>query len=154
MKKYLLLLVLLPVFFCLTARADFYKWVDEKGDTQITDYPPPENTAAKDIEVHITPPAGITNPQNPDDSSKNKDAKQANTVIYTRNNCIDCDKAREFLKSKNVVFTEYNMDTDKEAAAKRKEVDAGEDVPFAVINKTHITGFSENYYDTALKKEP
>ena len=155
MKKCLLLFALLSVFFCQTAMADFYKWVDENGETRITDYPPPQEASAKDIEIHKSPPPDMTNAQSTDDASKDKEAKKVTVVIYTRNNCSDCDKAREYLKSKDVAFTEYNMDTDEKAAAKRKEVDPdGEDVPFAVFNKRHITGFSETYYDAALKKQP
>jgi glutaredoxin 3 len=154
MKKYLFLFVLLSVFLGRSAIADFYKWVDEKGETQITDFPPPQDKVAKDIEIHLSPAANITDTQKSDDSSKDKDAKKTNAVLYTRNNCPDCDKAREYLKSKNFAFTEYNMDTDKDAASKRKEIDDGEDVPFAFINKTRIFGFSESAYNTALKKEP
>ena len=52
MKKYLLLLMLLFFFLYGTANADFYKWEDENGATQITDYPPPQDKSAKDVQVH------------------------------------------------------------------------------------------------------
>jgi glutaredoxin len=150
MKKCLLLFVLLSFFLCQTAMADFYKWVDEKGETQITDFPPPQDKVAKDVEIHKSPTVDLTNKENADDSAK----KKINVVLYTKNDCADCDKAREYLKSKNIAFTEYNMDYDKEAAAKRKEVDDGDDVPFAVINKSRVFGFKESVYDKALKVEP
>jgi glutaredoxin len=150
MKKCLLLFVLLSFLLCQTAMADFYKWVDEKGETQITDFPPPQDRVAKDVEIHKSPTIDLTNKENADDSAK----KKINVVLYTKNDCADCDKAREYLKSKNIAFTEYNMDYDKEAAAKRKEVDDGDDVPFAVINKSRIFGFKESVYDKALKVEP
>jgi glutaredoxin len=132
--------------------ADFYKWVDEKGETKITDYPPPQDEAAKDVEIHKSPSEDSTNLQN-EDNQKSQNKKSA-VVIYTKNDCKDCDKAREFLKSKNIPFTEYNMDTDENAAAKRKEIDDGVDVPFAIINKNHVYGFSESVYDRVLKMEP
>ena len=56
MKKYVFLSVLFSVFLCQTAMADFYKWVDEKGEIQITDYPPPENKAVKKIEIMRSAP--------------------------------------------------------------------------------------------------
>ena len=102
MKKFLLLFCLLSVFFCRTAMADFYKWVDEKGETQITDYPPPLDKAAKDVEIHKSSAEDITNPQ--EDVQKSQKKKEV-VVIYTKNDCKDCDKAREFLKSKNIPFT-------------------------------------------------
>jgi hypothetical protein len=46
------------------------------------------------------------------------------------------------------------MDTDKTSAARRKEVDDSEDVPFAIINKNHVFGFSESVYNKALKPSP
>ena len=154
MKKYLLLFILLSLCLCQTAMADFYKWVDEKGETQITDYPPPQDKSAKDVQIHKYQPEDPTDMQNADDSTKNKSHKEANIVLYTKNDCIACDKAREYLTSKKTPFTEYNMDTDKKAVIKRKELDSGDDVPFAIINKNQIYGFSESVYDKALKMEP
>jgi len=46
------------------------------------------------------------------------------------------------------------MDKDKTAAAKRKDIDDSEDVPFAIINKNHVYGFSESVYNRALKPSP
>ena len=86
--------------------------------------------------------------------AKSKAQKKPDVTLYTKNDCADCDKAREFLKSKNFSFTEYNMDKDKTAAAKRKDIDDSEDVPFAIINKNHVYGFSESVYNRALKPSP
>jgi len=86
--------------------------------------------------------------------AKSKAQKKPDVTLYTKNDCADCDKAREFLKSKNFSFTEYNMDKDKTAAAKRKDIDYSEDVPFAIINKNHVYGFSESVYNRALKPSP
>jgi glutaredoxin len=75
-------------------------------------------------------------------------------VLYTKNNCPDCEKAKEFLNSKNVPFIEYNMDTDEKAVAKRKEVDQGDEVPFAIINRNQVYGFSESVYNKVLQMQP
>jgi glutaredoxin len=157
MKKYLFLLVLFVFFLYGTANATFYKWEDENGATQITDYPPPQDKSAKDVQVHKYESDDLTNLQNENEQessskdSKLKSKKNPEVILYTKNDCIDCDKAREFLKSKNIPFSEYNMDNDKTSAARRKEVDDSEDVPFAVINKNHVYGFSESVYNRALK---
>lgn len=154
MKKYIFLLMLFSVFLCRTATADFYKWVDDKGQTQITDYPPPQGKAAKNIEIHKTESEKPIIAEKEDVSSKIKAKKKTDVVIYTKNDCQDCDKARDFLKSKNVTFTEYNMDTDENAVIKRKEIDSDEDVPFAIINRNQVHGFSESVYDRVLQMEP
>jgi hypothetical protein len=46
------------------------------------------------------------------------------------------------------------MDNDKTSAVRRKEVDDIEDVPFAIINKNQVYGFSESVYNKALKSNP
>jgi Glutaredoxin and related proteins len=159
MKKYLLLLMLFFFFLYGMANADFYTWEDENGATQITDYPPPQGKSAKDVQVHKYESDNSTDLQNAEEDgsskdSKSKSQKKPEVVLYTKNDCKDCDKAREFLKSKNIPFTEYNMDTDKTSAARRKEVDDSEDVPFAIINKNHVFGFSESVYNKVLKTSP
>jgi glutaredoxin len=157
MKKFLVLFVFLSAFICQTAMADLYKWTDEKGEIQITDYPPPENKNVKNVQTYKAPSEDRTNLQNDADqksSSKDKANKEIDAVLYTKNNCKDCDRAREYLKSKNVPFTEYNMDTDKNAAVQRKKIDDSEDVPFAIINKNQLFGFSESLYNKVLKQNP
>jgi len=149
MKKYLWF-ILLFVFFCGTANADFYSWEDEDGATQITDYPPPNDVKAKNIQFHSFESGGAESLENNGETSGQANAK-ADVVIYTKNDCGDCDKARDYLKSKNISFTEYNMDNDVNAAIRRKEIDEGEDVPFAIINRNHVYGFSESVYERTLK---
>ncbi len=152
MKKYIVLSILFSVFLCQTATADFYKWIDEKGEMQITDYPPPEDKSAKNIEIHEV---GSGNPPNAEnDAAKAKNQKKPDVVLYTKNDCKDCDKARDFLNSKQVPFVEYNMDTDENAVAKRKEVDQGDEVPFAIINRNQVYGFSESVYNKVLQMQP
>ena len=160
MKKYLLLLMLLLFFLSGTANADFYKWEDENGATQITDYPPPQGKPAKDVQVRKYESDKLTDLQKEEEressskDNKSKSQKKPIVVLYTKNDCKDCDKAREFLKSKDIPFTENNMDNDKTSVARRKEVDDTEDVPFAIINKNQVYGFSETIYNRALKSIP
>jgi glutaredoxin len=159
MKKYLLLLMLFFFFLYGTANATFYTWEDENGTTQITDYPPPQGKSAKDVQVHKYGSDNSTDLQNAEEDGSSKDGKSKSqkkpeVVLYTKNDCKDCDKAREFLKSKNILFTEYNMNNDKTSAARRKEVDDSEDVPFAIINKNRVFGFSESIYNKVLKSNP
>ncbi len=155
MKKYLLFFILLSFCLCNTAMADYYKWVDENGNTQITDYPPPQDKPSKDVQIHKYEPEDSANLQNEDDQkSTNKNKSKKEIVLYTKNDCVDCDKAREYLTSKNIPFIEYNIDKDKKAAIQRKAFDDSEDVPFAIINKRQVFGFSASVYDKVLKSGP
>ncbi len=149
-----IILLIFPILFLLysTANADYYKWEDETGATHITDYPPPQADTHKNVKVHKD--SSDNPPIDDEQESKSKAQKKTDVTLFTKNDCADCDKARDFLKSKKVTFTEYNMDKDKSAAAKRKSVDDGEDVPFAIINRNQVYGFTESVYNRALKATP
>ena len=160
MTKYLLFLMISVFIFYGAANADFYKWEDETGTVHITDYPPPDTNSSKKVEVHkyqddnTSPEQQEEEQEVPFKDSKSKKNKKPEVILYTKDDCKDCDSAREFLKSKKISFKEYNMDRDKDAVAKRKEIDDSADVPFAIINRTQVYGFSESVYDRALQLTP
>jgi len=149
MKKYLFFLLALIFSFTGTVYADFYTWEDESGVSHITDYPPPQTQKSRNVKVYEKDSSN-TQPEKAQADAEKKPV----ITLYTKKNCPDCDKAREFLKSKNLVFTEYNMDEDPKAAVKRKEIDDNSDVPFAIINRIQVYGFSETIYNRALKSSP
>jgi glutaredoxin-like protein NrdH len=149
MKKNLFILLALILMIAGTADADYYTWEDESGVSHITDYPPPQNLKNRTLKVYEENASRL-----PDEKTAAQAGKKSDITLYTKNNCPDCDKAREFLNSKNLAFTEYNTDEDQTAAAKRKAIDDGSDVPFAIINKNQVYGFSEAVYNRALKSSP
>ncbi len=152
MKNNILWFLVAIFTFTTMAYADFYTWEDENGTTHITDYPPPQSKKSQGVKVY----KGDNN-QTSDAQAAGPAVKAEKTpdiLLFTKNECPDCDKARAFLKSQKISFTEYNMDTDKNAAAKRKEFDDTNDVPFAVINRAQVYGFSETVYKRALKSAP
>ncbi|OGP89839.1 MAG: hypothetical protein A2031_00400 [Deltaproteobacteria bacterium RBG_19FT_COMBO_43_11] len=151
MTKYLLFIMILFFFLFSTANAAFYTWEDESGVTHITDYPPPQTSSTKKIQIHKNDSDNSSTVQE-EDTSKNQ--RKPDVTIFTKNDCKDCDKAREFLQSQNISFTEYNMDTNPDAVERRKNIDDSEDVPFAIINRNQVYGFSEAVYNRALKLFP
>jgi glutaredoxin len=152
MKKYLIGLFAFVLAFTSAAYADFYTWQDDEGNTHITDYPPPRNKKSQGLKVYKSAGNESSDPQTT--GRTGKAVKASSIILFTKNECPDCDKAREFLITQKLAFTEYNMDTDKNAAALRKEFDDTSDVPFAVINRAQVYGFSEAVYKRALKSEP
>ncbi len=151
MTKHILLFITLFFIFAGTAQADLYKWEDENGIIHITDYPPPAKSG-KNIRLHKQD--APVQEKEEQEISNTEQKKGPSVVLYTKDSCSDCDTAREFLKSKNISFTEYNTDTNKEAAKKRKLIDDSDDAPFAIINNNHVYGFSEMVYNKALKAKP
>lgn len=142
MKKQLFLLLALIVMIAGPANADFYTWKDEAGVSHITDYPPPKNLKVKSFE-------GSSKPA---EQPAAKKEKKPSITFYTKDKCPNCDKAREFLTAKELTFTEYNIDQDEAAAAKRKAIDDSTNVPFVLIDSYQIDGFSEAAYNSVLKK--
>lgn len=149
MKKHLLFLLALMMIFAGTTFAEFYTWEDESGVPHITDYPPPPNQKSQNVKVHEKRSPVAQPEQVPADAEK-----KPVITLYTKNDCPDCVKAKEYLNAKKLAFTEYNIDVDKAAAAKRKEIDDSSDVPFAIINRIQVYGFSEAVYNRALKSAP
>ncbi len=148
MKIYLAVVLSLLFLMSTAAFADYYTWEDEDGTVHMTDYPPPQFKTAPGVKVYKK--------DVPEDLEENDvvEEKKPEIVLYTKNDCPDCDKAKDFLRSRNLPFTEHNMDTDPDAGVKRKELDDSDDVPFAVINRVQVYGFSETVYNRALKLTP
>ncbi len=151
-KRLFFITVLFLFFLCfIAAHADYYTWEDESGVTHITNYPPPQTASPKNVQVHKFESGGVSTEEA---VTAAPIEKKPDIVLYTKNECSDCDKAREFLQSQNIAFTEHNMDNDPEIAAQRKNVDDSEEVPFAIINRNHVYGFSESVYNRAMKLLP
>ena len=164
MKKFLLLLMLLFFFLYGTANANFYTWEDENGAKQITDYPPPQSKSAKDVQVHKYESESSDDPvpaeKNQQDASKKtlsneqniEQKKNRDVVLYTTSWCPWCKKARDFFTSRNIYFTDYDIEKDKEAAQRKKQLDNNNGIPFAIINGQSIHGYNPAAYENALQK--
>jgi len=151
------------VFFALQslAVADFYKWEDEAGNIHITDYPPPVKNA-KNIEVRkegeifkdiCIRPSREEKASEQSSSEKNTSGQNQNheVILYTTSWCPYCTKARDFFTARNIDFTEYDIEKDRDAAERKNELDPKGGVPFAIINGNSIHGYSESAYKRALQ---
>ena len=64
--------------------------------------------------------------------------------IYTKNACIFCDRAKEVFKSKNLIFSEYNIFTNPEYLDELLKRSNGlKKMPQIFINNQHIGGFDK-----------
>lgn len=60
--------------------------------------------------------------------------------IYTSDTCIQCKKAKEYLKNNNIEFIEYNISSNEEF--KRELIKKGYlSVPIIVVDNQDILGF-------------
>jgi glutaredoxin len=167
--------VLIGLSLCMPSAAEMYKWVDDQGVQHFSDEIPSQN--ASDIETlpsyqssyrndteYDAPTEPINEAIKSTDPSESNDAESADTdtsesynsaevELYSTSWCGYCVKARKFLQSKGVPFTEYDIEKDKEAAKRKIELGGGMGVPFAMINGKGIYGFSEAAYESALAQK-
>ncbi len=152
----------------VTAVADLYQWVDEEGGVHFSDEPPPPDNRFQDLERVPSPPQWpVTASEAPDRvegtaPSQSSSTKQLPEVkpfqaskkveLYVTKWCKYCTMARNYLRSKNVPFVEYDIEKDSAAAKRREALEKRSGVPLAVINDTVILGFSEAAYEKALNR--
>ncbi len=76
----------------------------------------------------------------------------ARVVIYSKNYCPFCDRAKALLKNKNVAFEERNIDGNAEEIQKLMEKTSWRTFPQIFINDEFIGGFDDmNALDQAGK---
>ena len=146
--------------------ADMYKWVDENGITHFSDTPPnaTDNSDIETLPTVTTPENNGYTQDNNSTESENRDnslnptdtiQKKSRGIkpkveLYTTSWCPWCKKAKAFFRSKGIVFTEYDIEKDKEAARRKMQIDRQQGVPFAVINGEGIHGYNVKAYKDAL----
>lgn len=162
MFKIFLSILSILLLFTGAASADFYKWEDAEGNLHITDYPPPKNSAKK-VKVHETdanadstvprpsPKTEIPSPA-PGLSSETKSRTAHEVILYTTSWCPYCKMAKAYFESKGIPYTDYDIEKDPEAAARKKQLTVG-GVPFAIVNGEPISGYAPGAYDAALGKK-
>ncbi len=155
---FVFVLLALTIYLSSTAAAEMYKWVDDKGEMHISDSPPPAAKSPGEIKVYKdsqgdsldTAPAPVKKKEESRPAFERK--KKADVVLYTTSWCPYCRKARDYLRSRGIDFTEYDIEKDKEAAIRKKQLDNRGGVPFAIINGRSIRGFSASAYERALQE--
>ena len=70
--------------------------------------------------------------------------------VYSTNSCPWCVKAKNYLKSVNIEFEEFNVQEDMTAREEMVSKSKQMGVPVLDINGTIIVGFDKNSIDKAL----
>jgi glutaredoxin len=138
MKKLKALFIVFFLIFVISglAGAELYRWVDKDGVVHLSDVLP--RNARRSAEVQSTI------------SSENRTGLKVE--LYTTSWCPYCQKARDFFRSRGIPFTEYDIEKDKAAAARKNRLDKKNGVPFAMINGRGIHGWSAAAYEQALQR--
>jgi glutaredoxin len=175
-------ILLVVFFMTGAADARLYKWVDDDGVAHFSDSPPTHGEKAGKVESVSrykkdgTPSVSYSDYGSPScnsnsnaASSNGRQAVKSNVPttdrsrqlakrnvpkveLYTTSWCPYCKKATNFFRSKGIPFKEYDIEKDKAAARRKKQLDKkGSGVPFAMINGKPIHGYSKAAYENALK---
>ena len=123
--------------------AQLYRWVDEKGNVEYRDTPPPA-TAKKVEQVSVGRSAADESPL---PFSVQQAARNFPVTLWNSNCGAPCDQARAHLARRGVPHTEKDPQSDIEAF---KKLTGGLDVPVLYVGPNRITGYLEGEWDSAL----
>ena len=74
----------------------------------------------------------------------------ANVTIYTTATCPYCKMAKEYMQEKGIEYSEVDVSTDQEAAAKMVEKSGQMGVPVIDVDGKIIVGFDKGEIKSAL----
>src|SRR5688572_17169459 len=121
--------------------AQLYRWVDEKGNVEWRDTPPPAN--AKKVEQRTLPSNTIDTSSVP---FALKQAMKTHPVTLWTFDCGEpCDKASSHLTKRGIPYTTRHAS--KESDAMRKSVGSNES-PALTVGSTVLKGYSESAWDS------
>lgn len=148
MHKFHLTVSLLMVVLVVSpiSHGQLYKWVDAQGNVHYGDSPP-ENANLKRITGKVSSFRSVSVEPfkfNPDLISRRKES--TTVVMYSTSWCGYCKKAANHFRSNKIPFTEYDIETDKQAAQEYKDM-KGRGVPIILIGDQRMNGFNAVSFD-------
>jgi len=145
------------------AEARMYQWIAEDGSVTLKDTPPPATRNNKKVLVYDDSDFAPAPPQQPaavtrtvrktaQPAPSRKTRFSGSVEIYVTDWCGYCKKALAYLKSHNIPYVAYNIETDADARQRHKEL-GGRGVPLIIIGPNRMSGFSseklEYYLDNS-----
>lgn len=152
-------ILLVGLFISGVAIAGVYKWVDENGVVHFSDSPPTHGKQSGKVEALSRHKGGAPavsyadhgSPGGSSNNSKTQKHKAPTVELYVTSWCPYCKKASSFFRSRGIPFREYDIEKNKSAASRKRQLDDQKGVPFALINGQKIHGYSAAAYEKALK---
>src|SRR5829696_8841135 len=123
--------------------AQLYRWVDEKGNVEYRDTPPP-STAKKVEQRNI---GGNTIETSALPYSVQQAVKNFPVTLWVFDCGEPCNRARSHLQKRGVPYTERNAQKEGEALVKLM---GGTEVPVLIVGTTRLKGYLESDWDAAL----
>jgi len=138
-------LVFVAALAAVTAMAQQYRWLDEKGGVHYTDTPPPPT--AKETQKKNLKANAVGAQENYDLSQA---AKSSPVTLYTHPACKElCQMARDVLNKRGIPFTEVSA-TDEAKLNELRRVSGAIGVPVMIVGRQVQTSPSGDAYNQAL----
>ncbi len=125
------------------SHATVYSWVDKNGNVVYQDQPPPAGAA--DVQVRNLD----VGPDRAGRAADESAAKRA-IVLYTVPHCDSCDMVREYLKRRDIPFSEMNVATDFKTQQKMRKAVGDLTVPTVTVGSKVIRGYVPSQLSSAL----
>ena len=169
MKNYKLYVSISILSLLLTATItakEIYQWVDENGTIHFQSSPPQNtkqpvtikrlptyNDTYRDSQPSV-PGQEKENPGSQTAAAAREALQKPEVELFVTSWCPHCRRAIDFLRSRRIPFSEYDIEKDKRAAHRKKQLTGESGVPFALINGQQVHGFSPESYERALGIRP
>ena len=124
--------------------AQLYRWVDDKGNVEWRDTPPP--TTAKKVEQRTISVSTIPTSDLP--YSLQLAVKNFPVTLWATDCGQLCDRARAHLKRRGVPYADRNPQSDFDGF--KKASNGGGEVPLLLVGTTRLKGYHEGEWDSAL----
>jgi glutaredoxin len=125
--------------------AQLYRWVDEKGNVEFRDTPPPASVPSKSIQQRSV--SGSSTDTSTLPYAVQVAAKNFPVTLWASNCGVACDQAKAHLARRGVPHEEKDPTADVDAFQK---LTGSNEVPVLVVGRTQIKGYLASTYDNAL----
>jgi hypothetical protein len=143
MRTVVLLLVAYAFGAACATAAQLYRWVDEKGNVEWRDTPPPPH--AKKVEQRNM--SGNTIETSTLPYAVQQAVKKHPVTLWIFDCGEPCDRARAHLQKRGVPHLERNAQKEPDAL---KSVTGSLEVPVLLVGSKHLKGYLESDWDAAL----
>lgn len=145
MTRTAILICALSIFAAPVGAAQLYRWVDEKGNVEWRDTPPPPT--AKKVEQRTIGVSTIPASDLP--FSVQQAVKNFPVTLWATPDCGElCDRARSHLNRRGVPYTDKNPQADLEGF--KKVSGGGLEIPLLFVGSSRLKGYLESDWDAAL----
>ena len=147
MNRYQLIALIFITLIFQTSYAQIYKWTDSDGKVHFTDKKPIDKKS-ENIHLKINTYESVT--VDPALLKSTKKSRNKDVVIYSAAWCGVCKKAKKYFNTHNIAYTDYDIDKDKAANKRHKEMGAT-GVPVIFIGDRRMNGFSVASFERLYK---